>query len=119
MITLRLTIATALLGLLSIQGAAAGDAGKVSQQKVVKYADLDLSAAAGAQTLYMRLRSAAKRVCAPADGRALDQHMRYRACVDESMANAVAAVNQPALTDVYLAQDGRAALLRTHVARNP
>jgi UrcA family protein len=57
-------------------------------QRTVKFADLDLTHAAGAEALYARIRSAARQVCAPS----------MRPCIDQAIARAVADVNAPLLT---------------------
>jgi UrcA family protein len=68
----------------------------------VKYADLDLSKPAGAETLYLRIKRAARMVCSHNvdawDGRRLTHE---RECVDDSIANAVKHVNNSTLTAMY------------------
>jgi UrcA family protein len=71
------------------------------KSEVVHYGDLRLISAVGAAVLYGRLRGAAERACSPLDGRQPSQAGRYRACVDEAMAKAVADVNEPVLTAYY------------------
>jgi UrcA family protein len=44
----------------------------------VRFGDLDLSKPQGAETLYRRIRSAARQVCAPLDGGDLASKMRAR-----------------------------------------
>ena len=73
-------------------------------QQTVKFADLDISRAPGATTLYGRIRAAAKNVCAPLDrGGALDR-LEFGYCIRKSTSDAVTAVNAPALTAVYSAK---------------
>jgi UrcA family protein len=114
--TLTSTLAAALLALAATHNAAASDDGP--KQQVVKFADLDLSKPEGAKALYTRLSKAARQVCSGLEGRRLDEIHRYRSCVSESVGNAVAAVNQPALTDVHLAQTGQSRM-GPSVARIP
>jgi UrcA family protein len=68
----------------------------------VKYADLDLSKPAGAETLYLRIKRAARMVCSHNveswDARRLTHE---RECVDDAIANAVKHVNKPTLTAMY------------------
>ena len=122
MLTFRLTftvtsaVALALLGVAASEVAAAGDS--APKQQVVKYADLDVSGPAGATTLYKRLTTAARQVCSGLDGMRLDEKQRYRACMAEATANAVAAVGQPALSEVHLAQ-ARPAQTTPRIARTP
>jgi UrcA family protein len=71
------------------------------KSEVVHYGDLRLISAVGAAVLYGRLRGAAERACGPLDGRQPSQVARYRVCVDEALAKAVADVNAPVLTTYY------------------
>jgi UrcA family protein len=66
----------------------------------VSYGDLNLSSETGARVLLARLRGAARSVCAPMDGRGPASFGRYRACVNNAMANAVADINQTIVTRV-------------------
>jgi UrcA family protein len=122
MLTFRLTftvtsaVALALLGVAASEVAAAGDS--APKQQVVKFADLVVSGQAGATTLYKRLTAAARQVCSDLDGMRLDEKQRHRTCVAEATANAVAAVGQPALSDVYLAK-ARPAATAPRIARTP
>lgn len=71
---------------------------------LVSYADLDLSQPKGAATLQSRLRSAARVVCGHRpDGRALLRSSIWRKCYEQAIAEAVAKVDRPALTRLYLA----------------
>jgi UrcA family protein len=75
-------------------------------QEVVKYADLNLSSAPGAEALYSRIRSAAGRVCGRVDNRDLVSMPLWSNCVHKAIGDAVAKVNQPALTALYNAKNG-------------
>jgi UrcA family protein len=68
---------------------------------VVRFADVDLSKVDGAATLYTRIRGAAKQVCAPFDTRELGFLVQYHACVDKAIADAVANVNRPLLSQYH------------------
>ena len=84
---------------------------------VVNFADLDLSHSEGAAVLYQRLKSAAKSVCAPLEGRELARQMNLKACVQGAVSTAVAKVDRPALTAYYEASTNRrSAAIR--IARN-
>jgi UrcA family protein len=77
----------------------------------VNYADLDLSHRAGADALFARIKSAARRVCEPvakSEPYRLAQ-TRGQSCIDKAIADAVAGVGSPLLTDVYL---GRASIIK-------
>jgi UrcA family protein len=72
------------------------------KSEVVRYGDLRLISAVGAAVLYARLRAAAERVCGgPLEGRPVGQATRIRNCIDDTLAKAVADVNQPVMTQYY------------------
>ena len=86
----------------------ATDARYVEKSQVVAFDDLDLNRDAGAATLYGRLRNAAKEVCQPdVDRYYISAWAGYGRCVDETIANAVAKVDNKALT-AYAANKARA-----------
>ncbi len=67
--------------------------------ETVRYDDIRLISAFGAAVLYGRLRAAAERACGgPVDTVPLAQRQRFKGCVDEAVAKAVADVNNPMLT---------------------
>lgn len=70
-------------------------------QRTVSYADLDLTHEAGAQTLLVRIKSAARAVCEPPQSLELTYATLYRQCVGDAIGRAVADVNAPALAQVY------------------
>jgi UrcA family protein len=97
-IGLRGLIASAILavsgpGLCSV---AAADPG--AESRTVKFADLDLSRAAGAHALYRRIRAAAQVACSHYFF-ATDTDREH--CVREATADAVTRINRPALSAVY------------------
>jgi UrcA family protein len=71
-----------------------------AKSEKVSYADLDISNAAGARTLLLRISGAAKAVCEPAPTRG-ESNAPYNACVKSAEDRAVADVNQPAVSDLY------------------
>jgi UrcA family protein len=71
-------------------------------QRVVNFADLDLSRDSGVATLYSRISSAAREVCRPVD--LWTERMWSFDCRHNAVARAVADVNSPALTSFYLAR---------------
>jgi UrcA family protein len=78
-----------------------------------RFGDLDLSKPRGAETLYRRIRAAAEQVCAPLDDRDLARHMRFNACVENTISTAVANVDRPTLTAYYEAKtNGRNATVQ-------
>jgi UrcA family protein len=70
-------------------------------QRTVNFADLDLTRNAGAVTLYMRIRSAAKQVCPPELDAEVPAPNRHR-CMEQAIDHAVADVNAPTLTSYHL-----------------
>jgi UrcA family protein len=70
-------------------------------QVIVKYADLSVSSPQGAVALYHRIRAAAVTVCQPLDESNLASKQTANACIHKALADAVAEVDQPALSAVY------------------
>ena len=104
----RLVIATT-LGSLAFGGAAvgiAGDNGDVPHA-AVKFGDLNLSAPDDAAALYGRIKVAAYDVCGSFDTDNHDQPdlLGLNTCVHNAVRNAVAKVNQPALSAIYNARN--------------
>lgn len=76
----------------------------------VSFADLDLSKAAGAQTLYQRIKVAARRVCGPADRYTYGTPSNgFLKCFDAAVADAVAQVDRPSLTALHQDETSRTA----------
>jgi UrcA family protein len=67
----------------------------------VKYADLNIASPSGALVLYERVRAAAQSACSYFWFKTDADEAR---CVHNTIANAVAKVNQPALSAVYNAK---------------
>jgi UrcA family protein len=99
---LRGVIATAIIGALasSFSTVAAADP-FTSAGITVKYSDLNMSSPSGGRVLYERIQAAAQSAC---------QYFWFKTdadearCLQNTIANAVAKVNQPALTAVYNAR---------------
>jgi UrcA family protein len=70
-------------------------------QRTVNYADLDLTRKAGAETLLVRIKSAARAVCERPHSLEMTFGTPYRQCVDDAIGRAVADVNAPVLAQVY------------------
>ena len=66
----------------------------------VSFADLNLSNPAGANALYGRIKSAAKRACGY-EGSSLTDIRLWKRCVHEAVDDAVGRVNSPLLTQVH------------------
>jgi UrcA family protein len=68
---------------------------------VVRFHELDLSKIEGVTTLYARLRYAARVVCDPFESREMWVAKKQRACMDKAIADAVASVNRPLLSQYH------------------
>jgi UrcA family protein len=89
-------------------GARAADVPQVK----VKYADLNLSSPAGAAVLYQRIRVAATQVCGTPDRRDLGRFEQAKTCTARAIANAVTAVGNDALTNLYQAKTHNLAVVK-------
>jgi UrcA family protein len=90
----------ALVSVLAVLGASPTLAGEPSRSIKVSYADLDLSTAAGAATLYSRIRSAARQVCGP-EGVIYYDMRGWKRCFNGAVSDAVTKVNSPRLTALH------------------
>ena len=95
-------ITTAIFAALALSCAAVSVAGDVPQT-VVKFRDLNLSSPDGATALYGRIKVAAYEVCGSfdTDKRDLTDLTALNTCVHNAVRNAVAKVNEPALSAIY------------------
>jgi UrcA family protein len=100
------TILLAALAPSAVQISQAATTEVVQLSRKVEYADLDLSQMNGAKVLYQRLRGAARLVCAPLEGRDLQQDRLHSTCVHDAIASSVAQVNKPLLTQHFVLQHG-------------
>jgi UrcA family protein len=97
----QLIPALALAALAATPDYAAGTSDEMLYRtRIVNYADLDLARAAGAETLYVRLTEAARRVCEP-DRFGAHPTVGTPNCLDDALATAVATVNAPTLTELF------------------
>lgn len=76
-------------------------------KKTVSYGDLNLASPQGVERLYRRIVGAAQQVCHPLDGRLLREQQEFAICFGQSIARAVAAVDQPALTALRAVKTGQ------------
>jgi UrcA family protein len=106
--TTALAVAVTSLGLLTASHAADDLAGMEPAKMVVQYGDLNLANPSAVQRLYHRIVVAAQQVCDDHTGpRPLEEGIRARSCMDQSIRRAVAAVNHPSLTALYAAKNGQ------------
>lgn len=71
----------------------------VTKSQVVRFSDLNLATDAGAETLYKRIRAAARQVCDGADERF--GYSEYRKCFNKAVDDAVAKVDRQTLHLVH------------------
>jgi len=95
------TILISALGLTSVSHA--GSPPEV-RQVVVHFADLDLTKAEGAATIYRRLQDAAEVVCGRREYRNFARTAAVEKCRQSAVAKAVVSVDRPALTEYYRAR---------------
>ena len=80
---------------------------------VVRFGDLNLNSHAGVAGLHKRLRNAAESVCGNLSSRILGLSDAYDACVADALANGVAAVGNPDLTNFH-ASKGKGAVVASN-----
>jgi UrcA family protein len=86
----------------------AAESGDSAPQKVVSYRDLNLTNSDGVAVLYRRIKGAANEVCGNAEQiRELARVAAANACVDKATSQAIAAVNSPMLTSLFLSKTGK------------
>jgi UrcA family protein len=73
----------------------------------VRYADLNLNTSAGVETLYGRLRAAARRVCHVGDAHALADVAVAKVCYEQVLGVAVDDVKSPTLGALHRAESTR------------
>ena len=115
-------VAATILGTLTLGCAAvcvASDSGDVPHA-VVKFGDLNLSSPDGATKLYGRIKGAAKDVCGSFDTNARDltDLAAVNTCIHNAVRDAVARVNQPALSAIYNARNGDPLPITVATAQN-
>jgi len=105
-----ITLRAMTIGLAAVIGCSAAYASDVSKdgsatnerhQYVVRFADVDLSSIDGAITVYSRIRQAANAVCESLDSRVLGLMEKHSACVNQAIADAVASVDRPLLSQYH------------------
>lgn len=93
----RKLVALVATGLAFVGSAAVAAPLTETREVTVHYADLNLESAAGIESLYARIRSAAKKVCGSAERTDLDAQSAMRTCREAAVANAVAKTGNAAL----------------------
>jgi UrcA family protein len=70
--------------------------------KTVHFGDLNLDSEQGAQTLYVRLRGAAKQVCSPLESIELSRRLVWETCINNAVADAVQQVDKTMLSALHV-----------------
>ena len=104
---LALASAFALIAAVSATSFAAAPAADDPPSIKVRFDDLDLSTAAGANALYHRISVAARRVCPNSYSRDLDTVAAIERCQATAIANAVHALNSPQVALVHASHVSR------------
>jgi UrcA family protein len=100
-ILLGIAAAAVALGAVAMRG---GGDSSPPERVAVNYADLNIDTVDGAAELYHRIRVAAAQVCAVYDARDAVQRALRQSCTDRAVVEGVAAVDNPVLSDRYLAR---------------
>lgn len=112
---LSLCASATILGLAVLNVAHATDA--VPKSRTVQFADLDLNKAAGAATLFNRIKGAAQAVCrSHRGGTTLRDWDRHADCMRIAVSSAVAQVDAPMLTEYVANSSGSGLLARSTIA---
>jgi len=104
----RIVVAAAAVCAALTTGARADEAIKVH----VSYADLNLNTNAGANALYQRIRGAADQVCAMPLEQDLGHANRIKACTARVIAEAVTALDNANVNQVYANKTGTTAAIK-------
>ena len=121
--SIRTVIRALTLGLLAVAGAITNPhdtahAAYPDREAVrVRISDLNLATPRGTAILYERIRNAARTVCGPVDIALVEEVVVWDKCVDQSIANAVAKVDNANLTAYYLAHTRRHAIAKEEIAQ--
>jgi UrcA family protein len=112
---LSLCASATILGLAVLSAAHATEAAPKS--RTVQFADLDLNNAAGAATLFNRIKGAALAVCeSHRGGMTLRDQDRHADCMKSAVSNAVARVDEPMLTQYAVNSSGSGRQARSTIA---
>jgi UrcA family protein len=96
----RSGLVAGLMGLM-VLAAAQAPAATFDSGVVVKYADLDINTAAGAEQLYARIRQAATEVCPQVSFIEISRYLASQRCQEEVVAHAVGSIGNPQLAAVH------------------
>jgi UrcA family protein len=100
-------LGTICLGVAATTVRAADMSAESVPMKTVTYGDLNLANPQGVERLYRRIAGAAQQVCNTLNGRSFEEKQQFSICTTQSIARAVAAVDQPARTALQAIKTGR------------
>jgi UrcA family protein len=106
----QILLAAAALSVSGLAAAGPRDANSV----VVRFGDLNLSSQAGVASLYQRIQNAAESVCSPLETRILGLRDAYDSCVTDALAQGVAAVGNPSLSEFHAARQGKVVVVASN-----
>jgi UrcA family protein len=113
------SIAIISLGWMSVGQAAEQAAPSPLATQTVRFEDLNLSHASGAERLYHRIAAAAQQVCSGNENPvAVADKVRVQVCIEQSIQRAIASVDNPGLTALYVAKTGRSLPVTVLAKRN-
>ena len=95
------TLAGLILLCATIFAATGASAGEIKESVSVSFVAADLQTPEGAQALYRRIQSVAKRLCREPPMQELTRYYAYRMCIELALEDAVKQVHSPALTALY------------------
>jgi UrcA family protein len=99
-------VATICAGL-AVNQASAASSDDAPRSVVVRYSDLNLERPQDAQTLYARIRMAARVACGDVETADLARFARFHNCINEAVTNAVSSLNMQRVTEIHEAQSQR------------
>jgi UrcA family protein len=101
-------IKSALIALVAAAFVPTATAERPATQSIkVSYADLDLSREAGAHALLARMKMATRQICGPRpSAKQIGPTVRYETCSRDAMSGAVASLDQPLVTTLFIRSGG-------------
>jgi UrcA family protein len=97
----RVFVGCVVAGSLLTNAASASDRNSAEPHVLVQYADLDLSNPKSVEQLYDRIEKAAQRLCSDSGFRRVDERVRERQCVSQTVSDTIAKVQNDRLAALY------------------
>jgi len=99
---LGISITAAAAAIVALPAMANDGSQDVLGHQPVYYSDLDLSTATGAHQAYLRLKGAAYQACRASESVDPNARTIYNPCIRAALGDAVARLNAPALSELYV-----------------